>query len=183
MTRILSLFCVLVVSSSVAAWGQTPEFPVPQKEHQWLEQFAGKWTSQSKSIAFGEQPAMECSGEAQARLVGKFWIVLNLKGQTAGQTFTAVQTIGYSPSKEKYIGTWIDSMTDHLWRYEGSVDESGKKLSLTAMGPNFMTGEGQVKYRDSYEFASSDRIVTTSEIQGEDGKWITFMTGEMTRTQ
>lgn len=183
MTRILSLLCVLVISSSAAAWAQAPEFPVPQKEHRWLEQFVGSWTSRSKSIPSGEQPAMEYTVKTQARLIGKFWIVLNSKGETAGQTFTALQTIGYSASEKKYIGTWIDAMTDHLWQYEGSVDASGKKLSLTAVGPNFMTGEGQMKYRDSYEFASPDRIVTTSEIQGEDGKWITFMTGEMTRTQ
>jgi hypothetical protein len=37
------------------------------------------------------------------------------------------------------------------------------------------------KFRDVYEFKSQDEIATTSQMQGEDGKWITFMTGTAKR--
>ena len=37
------------------------------------------------------------------------------------------------------------------------------------------------KYRDAYEFKSDDVMIATSSMQGEDGKWITFMTGEAKR--
>ncbi len=74
-------------------------------------------------------------------------------------------------------------MMNHLWNYEGHVDESGKKLVLVAEGPNFMAGGGTTTYRDSYEFKSPNLIIATSEIMGEDGQWITFMTGESRRTK
>jgi len=83
--------------------------------------------------------------------------------------------------RKKYVGTWVDSMTDYLWRYEGEVDKSGKKLTLNAEGPNFMTGEGTTQFRDSYEFNSPDHIIAISEMMGADGEWLTIMTGDMHR--
>ena len=44
-----------------------------------------------------------------------------------------------------------------------------------------MDGGKLTKFRDSYEFKSPDHIISTSEILGADGKWITFMSGESHR--
>ena len=74
-------------------------------------------------------------------------------------------------------------MMNHMWKYEGSVDDSGKILTLDADGPNFMAAGKLTKYRDAYEFKSPDMIITTSQMLGEDGKWITFMTGTAMRTK
>ena len=94
-----------------------------------------------------------------------------------------VQTIGYDAEQKAYVGTWVDSMTGHMWKYKGSVDKSGNKLSLEAEGPNFMTGEGTANFRDSYEFDGPDHIIARSEMQDEDGKWIEFMKGDMRRVK
>src|SRR5262245_61403848 len=65
--------------------------------------------------------------------------------------------------------------------YSGTVDESGRILHLEAEGPNFLE-EGKIgKFRDSYEFKSKDHIVATSAMQDENGKWVTFMTGNIRR--
>ena len=96
---------------------------------------------------------------------------------------TAVQTIGYDEAKKKYVGTWVDSMMNHLWRYEGSVDDSGKILTLEADGPNFMAAGKTTKFRDAYEFKSTDHIVATSSMRTDDGKWVTFMTGQVRRVK
>jgi hypothetical protein len=44
-----------------------------------------------------------------------------------------------------------------------------------------MAQDKLTRFRDSYEFKSPDHIVATSAMQGEDGAWIVFMTGEMLR--
>jgi hypothetical protein len=72
-------------------------------------------------------------------------------------------------------------MTNHLWRYEGQVDETGKILTLEAQGPNFFKPGETARFRDVYEFKSKDLIGTTSLMQGPDGKWVTFMTGTARR--
>ena len=178
-TKYLILICLLLASQVQA---QVPNFPSPQAEHEWLKQFTGTWTSTSHTIAAPGEESMVCSGEIKSRLLGGFWVINELQGDAGGGTMHAIQTIGYDPEKKAYVGTWVDSMMNHMWRYEGTVDDSGKKLMLEAEGPNFMAAGKLTKFRDSYEFKSPDLIVATSEMLQENGEWITFMTGEMRRT-
>ena len=182
MIRVL-FFVVLgaVASCASGLFAQVPEFPSAQKEHEWLQQFVGEWESESEGSMGPDQPPMKCKGTMASRMLGGFWVINEVQGDMMGAQMTAIQTIGYDPAKKKYVGTWVDSMMNHMWKYEGSVDESGKKLTLEAEGPNFMA-EGKVaKFRDAYEFKTADHIIATSSMQGEDGAWVVFMTGNIRR--
>ena len=179
----LAAFVVLLSLTCAAADGQEPKPSTPQPEHQWLKQFEGQWTSTSTMEAPPGQPGVECTGSMTSHMLGGLWVVNQMEADVGGFAFKGIQTIGYDPATKKYNGTWVDSMTNYLWRYEGSVDESGKKLMLLAEGPSF-TGDGKTaQYRDSYEFQSPDLILVTSEIMVSDGKWSTMMTGKMKRTK
>lgn len=169
------------LGAAVTRAQDAPQFPGPEKEHEWLEQFVGEWITDSKAKMGPDQPAVEWKGTINSRMIGKFWVVNEMQGDAIGTPMIGLQTIGYDPDKKKYVGTWIDSMANHLWRYEGEVDPSGKKLTLEAEGPNFMTGGRPTKFRDAYEFRAPDHIVITSSMLGDDGQWITFMTGEARR--
>lgn len=171
----------VVLSVSLALAQEAPEFPAPQKEHEWLQQFAGEWETESEATTAPGQPALKCTGTINARMLGGFWVVSNVKSNMMGTQVDAVQTIGYDPKSQKYVGTWVDSVFNHLWNYAGEVDQAGKTLTLEAEGPNF-TQEGKTsKFRDAYEFKSKDHFVMTSSMQGDDGKWVTFMTGNAKR--
>lgn len=146
-----------------------------------LKRFVGEWETTAEAPAGPGQPAMKCTGTISAKMLGGFWVVAEMETQMMDTKVNAVQTIGYDPKTEKYTGTWVDSMLNHMWKYEGSVDKTGKILTLEAEGPNFMQGGKLAKFRDVYEFQSKDKIKTTSMMQGEDGKWITFMTGTAKR--
>lgn len=158
-----------------------PDFPSPEKEHQWLKKFVGEWTTTSKASIGPNQPPMECSGTIESRMIGEFWIVSEMQSNPEGDPMRGLQTIGYDPAKKKYVGTWVDSMTNHMWLYEGNLDESGNKLTLEAEGPNFMADGKLTKFRDAYEFKTPDDIIVTSSVLGEDGQWFTFMSGESKR--
>lgn len=158
-----------------------PQFAGPEKEHQWLQKFVGQWETEAKASMGPDQPPMECKGTMNARMLGGFWLVSEIKAEPAGMPMNALQTIGYDPAKQKYVGTWVDSMMNHLWLYEGSVDPSGKILTMEAEGPNMMAEGKLTKFRDTYEFKSADHIVSTSSMLDENGKWITFMTGHSKR--
>lgn len=170
----------IVFSATMAA---AQDFPLPQKEHKWLEQFVGEWEADMETVAQPDQPAMKCKGEMTYRMLGGFWVICDSTVNMSGIHINAVQTIGYDPEKKKYVGTWVDSMSSHMWKYEGTVDQSGKKLDLEAEGPNFMQPGKMANFRDSYEFKSKDHIYMTSAMQGEDGEWTVFMKADMRRKE
>jgi hypothetical protein len=90
-------------------------------------------------------------------------------------------TLGYDPTKKKYVGTFIGSMMTYLWVYEGELDASGKKLVLNAEGPHFVEAGKMAKYRDTIEFLSDDHRTLTSHMLGDDGQWNHFMTAHYRR--
>jgi len=172
-----SIVTLLAASALVAQ--ETPVFPKPQKEHEWLMQFVGEWESDSKASFAGQQ--MECKGTIKSEMLGGFWVINEMKIEMMGDQMVGIQTVGYDPGSQKYVGTWVDSMTNHLWKYEGSVDDTGKILTLQAEGPNMMSPGKTAQFRDIYEFKSKDHIAISSDMQGEDGKWVTFMSGDARR--
>lgn len=173
----------MIFGSSSTLIAQTPEFPLPEKEHQWLEQFVGEWETESEGSMGPDQPVMQCKGTMNCRMLGGFWVVNEMNADMMGTPMTGIQTIGYNGEKSKYVGTWVDSMMNHMWQYEGTVDKSGKILTLEAEGPNFMAEGKTTKFRDAYEIKSSDHIIAISSMLGEDGKWVVFMTGNMRRAK
>ncbi len=180
--RSLMLGLALCVTSQCCAQGM-PELPKPQKEHEWLQQFVGQWETESEAFMGPDQPAVKCRGTMSARMLGGFWVISDVSGDAMGTQMAALQTIGYDAQAKKYVGTWIDSMANHMWKYEGTVDSAGKTLTLEAEGPNFMLDGKLAKFRDIYEFKSKDEIALTSQMLGDDGQWITFMTGVSKRVQ
>ena len=180
-----AIFAGLCVCVTVqCARAAEPTQPGPLKEHVVLKRFAGEWTSKSSSVAMGNQPAVEFKGAMKSSMLGEYWIISNVEGDAGeGNLFNAIQTIGYNDKTKKYVGTWVDSMMNHMWHYEGEYDAKDEKLLLVAEGPDFMGSGEMKKFRDSYQFKSPDVIVVASEMMGDDGKWMTFMTGEMTRVK
>ena len=153
----------------------------PQPQHEFLKRFTGEWETSSEATIEPNQPKMKATGKMSARMLGEFWVVSESTTEMMGTKVNAIQTIGYDPRLKKYVGTWIDSMMNHMWKYEGSVDESGKILTLDAEGPSFEQEDKLAKYRDVYEFKSEDLINISSQVLGEDGKWVTFVTGTAKR--
>lgn len=175
-----ALLAMLFVATTLLA-EETPKAPAPQKEHDLLKQFVGEWESEMEASTGPGQAPMKCKGTMKSRMLGGFWVVSEIDANMMGAPMKGLQTIGYDTKSKKYVGTWVDSMMNHMWKYSGTVDETGKTLTLSAEGPSF-TGEDKLtNYRDAYEFKSKDHIVMTSSTQGEDGKWVTFMTGNLRR--
>jgi hypothetical protein len=72
-------------------------------------------------------------------------------------------------------------MMTNMWVYEGTLDPTGKILTLDTEGPSF-TAEGKTaKYKDIIELKSDDHRTLTSQVLGEDGKWNHFMTAHYRR--
>lgn len=177
MTKIVVTGCIVATLAVVAvrAAQDEPQMPQPQREHQWLEQLVGEWDTEAEMTMGPGQPPQKMKGAESGRMIGGFWAVLENKGEFMGGPFTGILTLGYDPEKKKYIGTWVDSVTSYLWKYEGTVDASGKVLTLETEGPCPEAPGELAKFREVLEIKSKDHKVFTSAMQ-KDGEWVTIMT-------
>ena len=169
------VLAALLAGVSVHAAQEEFQMPQPQKEHAWLQQIVGEWDAEVEMTMDPTQPPEKSKGIESGRMIGGFWAMLENKGEFMGGPFTGILTLGYDTDKEKYVGTWIDSISGHLWLYEGTVDASGKTLTLETEGPSHDTPGKIVKYRETIEIKSKDHKVFTS-MKEKDGKWATGLT-------
>jgi hypothetical protein len=157
-------------STPPAGCGEMGELPPPQKEHAWLRRFVGEWDAELEMFGAPDQPVMRTKGSEHARMIGGFWVIS--EGRNDVFPYECRLTLGYDVQRQRYVGTWIDSMSGYLWRYEGNVDASGRVLTLNAEGPfPSMPGGAMTEFREVTEFLGDDHHVFTSSRRGADGQW------------
>ena len=156
--------------------------PVPQAEHEWLQQLLGEWTSEVEMATEPGQPPVKGEGTETVRSLGGLWIVAEGEGEMPGAGHArTMMTLGYDPERKRYVGTFVASMMTHLWPYAGVLDAPGRRLVLDTEGPS-MAGDGTMaNYQDVIEIERPDRRVLTSHARGGDGTWQKFMTATYRR--
>ena len=154
----------------------------PQKEHAWLQNLVGEWTSEMECVMGPDQPPIKNKGIESVRSIGGLWTMGEGSGEMPdGNKMTSMMTLGYDPQKQRFVGTFIASMMTHMWVYEGTLDAAGKVLTLDTEGPG-MSGDGKMmKYKDIITFVDDDHRILTSRVQGDDGQWTEFMTAHYRR--
>jgi hypothetical protein len=172
----VSGFMLALLASAAVCAAQAPQLPTPEKAHQWLQQLVGEWEAVGEAYPAPGQPPMKIKGTESVRSVGGFWVVAENRSTMMDMPFTGVMTLGYDPERKKYVGTWLDSMSSYLWTYEGTVDSTGKTLTLETEGPCPMAPGRLSRIREVIELKGKDQKVFTSSVQAEDGKWVTGMT-------
>jgi len=152
---------------------QTPE---PQTEHKWLQKLVGDWTVETECNMGPDQPPMKTSGRESVRTLGGLWTIGEGSGDTPdGGTWDSIMTLGFDPQTKRFVGTFIASVMTHLWPYNGTLDETGRVLTLDSEGPSFAGDGTMAKYQDIIEFMDNDHRILSSRVQGADGQWQPFM--------
>lgn len=151
-------------------------------EHRWLEQLAGKW-----SVTFdmpsgtGEQPS-EGAWIDETRSLGGAWIVSEMTGvMPDGSTATNIMALGYDPAKKRYVGSFVSSVMTCLWVYEGTLDETGKVLTLDCEGPDFENTGTTAHYQDIITIKDANTRNFSSRTQNADGTWKPVMSSDYNR--
>jgi hypothetical protein len=153
----------------------------PQKEHQWLNRLVGEWTFEAQADMGPDQAPITSTGTETVRSIGGLWTVAESEGEMPdGRVGTNIMTLGFDPQAKRFVGTFIGSMMSHLWLYSGSLDASGRILTLDTEGPNLDLA-AMATYQDMIEIVSDDHRILSSRIRREDGTWHQFMTAHYRR--
>ncbi len=143
-------------------------------EGAFLARLAGEWETEGEAYVAPGQPPIETTGTESIRAVGGHWAVSEIESAFMGMPFSAVFTLGFDPESQELVGTWIDSLSSHLWHYEGTLDADGDTLTLEKEGPCFRTPGRHAKYRDVIELEDGGAKTLTSRAL-VDGEWETML--------
>jgi hypothetical protein len=149
----------------------------PTREHKWLQKFVGDWTYETEAVMEPGQPPTKMTGSETIRALGEIWVQGQGTSQMPDGSPAETQiTLGYDPTKKRFVGTWLGTMMAHLWIYDGELSADERTLTLNSEGPS-MTEEGKrANYRDVFEFKNDNLRTLTAFVQGADGQWSEFMT-------
>jgi len=176
------VLCATLLSGSLLAGAQQGhELPKPGKQHEALKYFEGTWDATAKFMTEPGKPMAESKGSEKAELIlGGFWLSFEYKGEMMGMSFTGRGTMGYDQQKQKYVGTWIDSMKSGLFLSEGKADEQFKVFTMMAQG--YCDSEGKaITMKQVYEIKDQDTYTLSFLTPNPDGKEMTTGTIEYKR--
>jgi hypothetical protein len=172
------------VAAAIQPGREMPMKVEVQPEHRWLEKLVGEWAYETEANMDPDQPPMKFSGTESVRSLGGVWVLCEGRGDMpGGGTGLTIMTLGYDPSKKRFLGTFIGSMMTHLWIYDGELDVAGRVLTLDAEGPSFAGDGTMAKYKDAIEVHDNDHRVLSSSYLAPDGTWHKFMTANYRRTK
>lgn len=176
-----TVLATLLVASTAVVPQTLAERPHPDPAA-FLEKLVGEWSVETEAVRGPGQDPIRAESREVARLLGGQWLVAESSGTTpGGDSVTSILTLGWNPAEEEFVGTWISSMQTHLWRYTGTLDDSGDVLTLETVGPILGDPARTTQYREVIEIQGVDRRVTRSLILGPDGEWFEFARAEYRR--
>lgn len=163
------LSAVLVSGGLPAHTRQAQELPKPGKQHEVLKQFEGTWDAVAKFAMEPGKPMTESKGvETSVVGLGGFWLSYEYTGEMMGAPYIGRGTLGFDQKKQKYVGTWIDSMKSGLFISEGTGDANGR-ITLIAQGYCDAAGKSIVM-KQVLEFKDKDTRSITFLSPNPDGK-------------
>ncbi len=166
----------LAALTVVSPFGQAPVQKA--KQHAMVVQAAGHWagTISYYSPELSEPMVSDCTEKVHA--IGDLWTVADFKAPFGGMNFHGSSTFGYDVNKEKFVGTWVDSMSTSITQMEGVYDEERGGIAMEYQVMNAETGEMQ----DALMVIKSDKNSTHSRFYLlADGEETLSMEIQMTR--
>jgi hypothetical protein len=151
------------------------EAATPGEPHKLLSQFVGKWDTLTRMWMDGSgKVAAESKGTSDIKWIldGRF-LLEESTGQVMGMPYKGMIITGYDNYKKRYVFSYVDNMGTANYTGEGTVDLSGKIMTLQGKMDDPMLGERDkpVKYvtrivsKDQHVFEIYDLAGTPQEFK------------------
>jgi len=118
----------------------------PGVPHRLLASMAGSWSTKIRNWCEPGKPPRESSGSSEQKMIldGRF-LQQEFTGEMMGSPFTGIGVTGYDNHTQKYVSTWIDSMSTAILYFEGTAGSDGKTITQEACYDNPV--KGPMKWR------------------------------------
>lgn len=160
----LALSAGTLAFATVRAQDEMPPMPKPGPEHAKLLEGVGEWEGKLTSYMMGGEAVMEATEKVTA--LGGFWALSRFECDFMGAPYVGTGCVGYDSKKGKYVGTWIDNMSDYLAVMEGQ--EEGDALVMRWEAPS-MAGDGALAPHRSETVTDGDSYTSTFYVGEGDG--------------
>lgn len=172
-----------IVGVALAADEPQNQQPREQKHPAaFLQQLVGEWSAVVHAVQDPAEDPYRFEGKETARMLGRQWLVSEFYSEVEGVTINSILTIGYDPTIEKFVGTYVNSMQPQLWTYEGTLNDEGTTLTLKTEGPFMGDPEQKAEFRVVIERKGADQWTMGSQIfMPDEDKWVEFLSFEYER--
>jgi hypothetical protein len=135
MRRLMFVGVAVVISCLALSLKAQDSKSDDQSAYKVLAKEEGVWDAEIKMMmpaADGKVETTTSKGVETNRMLAGKWLISDFKGEMFGTTFEGHGTNGYDAKKNKYVATWVDSMSVRIDTMEGSYDEKTKTLTLNS---------------------------------------------------
>ncbi len=117
------------------------KYSEPGEQHRWLQALCGSWTTLTRTW-MGAGPPSEAQGTSEVRaILGGRFIEEQHQSRFLGRPFEGRGLTGYDLGKQRFVNSWIDSMGTWMTSGEGTLDPTGKVLTVSATNFDPMSGK------------------------------------------
>ena len=132
------------------------KFGPPGPEHKQLESLVGNWRATCKTWKDpGQKPEVSEGTLMRKPIMGGRFLQEDFTGMIAGKSFQGLGTIGFDRAKQKYVASWIDSMSTAIHISYGTYDESAKTWTFKQEEVCPITSK-RVKMRDRLQIVNAN---------------------------
>jgi hypothetical protein len=135
-----------------------------------LRRDVGTWDAEVKMFADLAAPPEVTKGVETNFLVGPYWLISHFKGKIMGADFEGSSQTGYDQASKKFVGTWVDSMSPHPMKMEGTWDEKTQTMTSTGTGKDPNGSEAKHKMVLVYNKDGSRNFTMFGYINGAEVK-------------
>jgi len=113
----------------------------PDEHHKLLEPLVGKWNTQAKQWLGDPKPETSTGHSETKWILGGRFVEEMYDSDIFGKPFQRQGVMGFDTRTKKYVATSVDTWGTWITVEEGSIDSTGKILTLTAQDYDSATGK------------------------------------------